>query len=486
MKRSAMRWVVTCVLAAMITGGCLERKGTAVGPNVGFGQEVSVGGFGVSSVDLLFVIDDSGSMEQEQDNLAVQIPALVRDLASPPDRDGDGSPDWNAVESLRIGITTTDVGIGSVSVRDSHCEPGGDDGALRGGVFEWRAGDDPDAFAGRVEETVASLGTEGCAFEQPLEAAARAVARADETGFPADEGLFAVIVVTDEEDCSVADDDAFFAAMTPGTYNVHCSRQVHQLTPVSELVDALRGDRAEEELVFAAIAGVPRELPADVTPDGLLSHPDMDYEEMDTTEGRRLAPVCEAFDDGGVSLGRADPGRRLVQVAQHVPGSVVTTICTDDFGPAIDEIGARIGSRVPGVCLVRELPGDATGGRVPCEATVTLAAGADCGVSPAYEPIGTDPDGRAICALAQVSDERPSGFFYDPDRDGCAQLVLTEDARPPLGSEVSVECFFPLLKDDGEQCARDAQCRSGWCDPIARACAPLPDLRDDGTPPTGG
>jgi hypothetical protein len=472
---------------AAATMGCLERKGAPVGPNVGYGQEVSVGGPGVSAVDVLFVIDDSGSMEQEQANLAVQIPALVRDLASPPDRDGDGHPDWNAVEALRIGITTTDVGTGRVSIEGSHCAAGGDDGALRGGVFEWRAGDDPDAFAARVGSTVESLGITGCAFEQPLEAAARTVARADETGFPADDGLFAVIVVTDEEDCSVADDDAFFGAAEPASYNVHCPRHAATLTPVSELVAAIRGARAEDELVFAAIAGVPRELPRDASPGDVLAHPDMAYREVDTgRSGLRLAPACELFDGRGELTGRADPARRLVEVADLVPGSVLTTICTDDFGPAIDEIGARIGERVPGVCLVREIP-STLGDRVPCEATVTLPPGEACDRFPGYAARGADDEtGRAVCALAQVDAEEPSGFFYDPDRDGCPQIVITEDARPPVGAELRVECFFPLHEPRGAQCARDSQCETGYCDRIERVCADLPALPTDSGPATGG
>ncbi|HBQ15047.1 MAG TPA: hypothetical protein DEF51_29290, partial [Myxococcales bacterium] len=122
------------VLTLPMLAGCLERRGTAIGPNIGFGQDVSVGDFGVTRVDLLFVIDNSGSMSQEQDNLAVQIPALVRDLVSPPDHDADGEPDWAAVESLRIGIATTDVGTGSVMYPGSRCAPRGEDGALREGL----------------------------------------------------------------------------------------------------------------------------------------------------------------------------------------------------------------------------------------------------------------------------------------------------------------------------------------------------------------
>ena len=69
MQRSVRLSVVTCVLfsggalfSAGLVSGCLERPGAPIGPEIGFGQEVTIDGPGVSAVDLLFVIDDSGSV----------------------------------------------------------------------------------------------------------------------------------------------------------------------------------------------------------------------------------------------------------------------------------------------------------------------------------------------------------------------------------------------------------------------------------------
>lgn len=481
------RWVVTCVSIAMATTsiGCLERKGTAIGPNIGFGQEVSIDGGGVSAVDVLFVIDNSGSMSQEQSNLAVQIPRLVRELASPPDRDADGRPDWNPVEQLRIAITTTDVGIGASTIEDTGCTPDGDDGALVGGVFEWRTGDDPDAFAGRVRATVMGLGITGCGFEQPIEAAARAVEHADGTDFPGRDGLFAVIVVTDEEDCSVEDDAAFFSGAERGLYNVHCTRNREQLTPLDELADRIRGERAVEDFIFAAITGVPTDLASDATPEQILALPSMQLREVaHPILGLRVEPVCEFIDDAGMSLGLADPARRLVELAALVPDSVLTTICTDDFGPALSEIAARIGARVPGVCLVRELPSSG-GAEVPCEIRVTLPTGMGCEAFPGYTLLEESAEGRAICDLAQVPGGEGSGFFYSPDHETCAQLVITPDALPPIGAEVHAECFFALLRPLDEACVRDSQCESAYCDRVTDLCAPYPEVPGETPPATG-
>jgi hypothetical protein len=469
-----------CALSFVLVG-CLERDTGRVGPEVGFGQDVSLAGSGVTEVDVMFVVDTSPSMAHERINLAAQIRSLVYDLASPPDRNSDSVPDWNPAQSLRIGIVTTDVGTGSVTFESTTCEPNGDDGRLVGGVFEWQTGDDPDAFAASVRDVVSGLPGDGCAFEQPLEATARAMAHADEYGFPRQDGLLAVVLVTDEDDCSVANDDLFFSAIAPGEPNIHCAKYRAQLTPNAELLQVIQGGRDPYNFVFAAITGIPRGL-RDNSPTAVLNDPLMQDEFIDPV-GPGLLQVreaCEFVDpETGDSLGEAAPARKIVEFAALVPDSVLTTICTDDFGPAVHEIGERVGSRVPGVCLVRAIPDAA--GTVPCEATVTLPEGETC-TQPGYSEIGRDGD-RAICAIAQVAEgSTEGGFYYDADNDDCPQLAFTEPAIPPIGSDVNAQCFFQLFRADGEQCARASQCGSGFCDPIARTCAPPPPVEGPGEP----
>lgn len=486
MQKSGSLSMVTCIfLAALAAGGCLERPGVPTGPEIGFGQKVSIDQRGVSAVDLLFVIDDSASMEQEQANLATEIRQLVRDLAAPPDRNSDGAPDWAAVQSLRIAVANTDVGTGTIQYPGSHCHPGGDDGMLHGGIFEWGPDEDPDAFADAVGEVVANIGISGCAFEQQLEATARALARARDNNFPRDDALLAIIVVTDEEDCSVADDDRFFGALV-GDPNVHCTRNHHLLTRIADLADEIRGPRAPEDIVFAAIAGIPRDISPDATPQQILAHPDMQYMEVDLGSGLEPRRACEFIDPvSRRSLGRASPARRIVELASHFPGSVLHSICTNDFGPAIREIASRIGERVSGVCLARALP-DSGGGPVPCTVSVVMPDGEPCSSVPGYTRVKVDEMGREVCEVAQVAPgSGEEGFYYDGTNESCPQLVLTEGAVPPYGAVLSAECFFKLLLELGEQCARHTQCESGWCEPIERVCVPLPATVEDPAPPTG-
>lgn len=84
------------------------------------------------TLDLLFVVDNSGSMAEEQRALAEQFPVMVRSLATG-DLDDDGRPDVQPVGDLRVGVITTNLGAGGFEsgagcrIRDGE----GSDGVLR-------------------------------------------------------------------------------------------------------------------------------------------------------------------------------------------------------------------------------------------------------------------------------------------------------------------------------------------------------------------
>jgi len=129
-----------------------------------------------TSSDLLFVVDDSASMSEEQAQLADAFGALVE-----------------AVEEtgadFRIGIVTTDVS-------------GETAGAMRGDLLTPDTDDLEGAF---LEQALA--GTDGDKDEQGLEAARLAVELAE--GFPRDDAGFHVAFFSDEDDHSPDEVDAY-------------------------------------------------------------------------------------------------------------------------------------------------------------------------------------------------------------------------------------------------------------------------------------
>lgn len=323
-------------------------------------------------VDMIWVVDNSNSMAQEQNNLAINFPVLVDALTNPPDADGDGELDFPPLMDLRIGIVTTDLGVGS-NEGVIGCDAGtGEEGNF---VTEARAtmgpcmgvtssapgwlqfdGTDPDGFTEEFA-CIAQLGTDGCGLEQQLEASLLAVQGAQGTGHPNEgflrsDSLVAIVYVTDEDDCS-ASDDAIFAG-TPdarerfGPYGRRCAENPDSLHPISRYVNAFKAlalDRAGDVIV-AAITGVPDDLtenPRDVDFDALLADPRMQYR-PDPDEETQLAPACNF---GGV--GSAIPARRIVEVVRDFGedgNAIIASICQPDLSPTLRAIAELVSERL--------------------------------------------------------------------------------------------------------------------------------------------
>ncbi|MBX7190960.1 MAG: hypothetical protein K1X94_02825 [Sandaracinaceae bacterium] len=348
-------------------------------------------------LDLLLVVDDSNSMAEEQALLHEQLPRIAAILASG-DRDGDGVQDFPALESVHIGVTTTDLGAGSASGVPT-CEPGwGDDGLLLdaprasgssscASSYEPFAAYDesaPDGLEGFVSQVacVANVGTSGCGFEQQLEATLLALSPSAPTdwtaagyvsptflgdraphgdgengGFVRASSILAIVEITDEDDTSVLDTGLFepsdprFASTPLNLRGFTYGDPSHGVVqPVSRYVDGLAGLRSDPaDLVFAAMTGVPSGAVADP------AHVDYDALEAETAMvptldalGTNLVPSCSS------SNGMAFPPSRLVATARGLEergaATVLASICDPSFDALIDGLIERIAARAAGSC----------------------------------------------------------------------------------------------------------------------------------------
>jgi hypothetical protein len=204
-------------------------------------------------MDILFVIDNSGSMGQEQDNLAANFPHFISVLESFTNADGD-------LIDYHVGVTTTGVsksyqtqtipGWPNLSQSQS-----GDDGQLQAKpacnmTNRWLARGEADVAS--KFSCAASVGTSGPATEMPLEGLRLALtdrmADGANAGFLRDDALLAVVILTDEDDCSRSDNH-FTLALGESL----CGAP----TPVASYVaaiDDVMGDR--DRWAAAIIAGV--------------------------------------------------------------------------------------------------------------------------------------------------------------------------------------------------------------------------------------
>ncbi len=160
-----------------------------------------------SAVDILFVVDDSGSMRHERDNLRANFPGFIAELDAFRNSDGD-SLDY------RVAVTTTTPDYDYIDRRpilgDVPVSVDGANGELLrncGAPRPWLERGDAamaDTFA-CLADVPAALGV----LEMPLHAVELAFgARVDDgtnAGFLRDDALLAVVILTDEDDCSRPD-----------------------------------------------------------------------------------------------------------------------------------------------------------------------------------------------------------------------------------------------------------------------------------------
>ena len=560
MRRSSQ---ILCAVVALFAVGCLERELRPVNPCTTSRVERRINPQNVDTVDVLFMVDNSGSMREEQALLREEIPRMIRVLASG-NRDDDPELEFNAVRSMHVGVITSDMGAGSPpSPTDvPTCDPGfGDDGIMvntatasdcdttfpsRVFAFE-REGGNPDAFGAEIG-CVADLGTGGCGFEQQLEATLKALSPASPTDFVASDYLaptfaggtsghggpgganegflrpdsaLAIVLLTDEEDCSVPNYDLFYSNTHEGRanpLNLRCSRFPGELYGVERYIEGLAQLRESRSLlVYAAIVGIPGDLAGSTVEayDAMLADARLDEIEVDTsalTPGPdSLAPSCDTEN------GFAYPPRRIVEVARGLEelgaSTTVQSICAASFAPAIDVIIDRLIDALGGACLPRPLNQNADG-TVACEVYELFPPGLRCAdadldfvaTERGMSATGEVTTERELCLVPQITPtlgaaRSARGWYYDDASEDAArncagnltpQRVAFSLLDPPPGAEVRLNCTQAILPPSEGEAQLGSFCtphttgagnvcplgvvpsmsteHNFSCDPVTRAC----------------
>ncbi|MBX7192811.1 MAG: hypothetical protein K1X94_12170 [Sandaracinaceae bacterium] len=512
-------------IAGLLVAGCDERP-VGVVPPCTHSERGLWAATEPSALDLLLVIDDSASMAEEQAALIAELPRLF-EILTHGDLDGDGGQEFTAFPWIHAGVVTADLGAGPVLV--PGCSEGlGDDAILRqssrrgspcqsrypSSVFTFGGGASNDEVVSQLG-CVTDVGTSGCRFVQPLEAALKALAPVsarswtatdyDPPRFLSVEGVpdgtagqgegpnleflrpgavLAVLVLTDDDDCSVRDDGLFdpddprFAG-TP--LDLRCARAADHPSierPIERYVRGLSGlRRSPDTFVFGVIAGVPTTLEPVEDLERALAEARASVRVDDT--GAQLVPSCTS------GRGEALPPVRLLETARDLDALgarvTVSSICGDSLAPAIDAFAAALARTQPIGCLYQPLVrGD--GGLVDCSMYELLAAGQRCdeGRGRTLEELVVDDtgSGRALCHVAQVAlGATDPGWFYD-DTGAALELCgwpyrigFVHGAEPGPGAEHRMVCARSVEVDSSREpwCdadhARTTPCRVGmFCD----------------------
>jgi hypothetical protein len=356
------------------------------------------------AVDILFVVDNSGSMGGEQGTLAQSFGSFINVLEA-----------QEVGANYRIGVTTSE---GSGNIRATSCRS-----RLFEFLFEWEFGTideqqrgclDSCAFEtidvaepwleksdGRTNlppgidfaqalECVGPQGINGPGYERPLEAMRNALVN-NPQGFLRDDALLAVIFVTDEADCSADQNTIGWMQTTgtvfwstpdratsgacwnagvactggPGVYDTCFSQDYDMqgqptnnpdeavLFPVQRYIDVLTDiaeqkqiDGGQGEVLVALLAGVPVDYPET----GVLPYADSVFPNFNEEFG--IGPSCNQ----GAETIQDPPGIPPVRLREFAEAFAseernIFSVCSADYGVALTQIAAAIGEINERACV---------------------------------------------------------------------------------------------------------------------------------------
>ena len=451
-----------CVVVCLLLAGCPDRTIAVLDPvdNGEIQKDIPIS----ADIDILFVIDNSGSTSDKQTVFAANFPKFVDAL------DGfvGGRP------NLHIGVVSTTVDIG-VDGFGGACHPAtADDGRLHATASTTGCPTPTGAYisdiaqpSGRVTNytgtlsdtlsCIAQLGAVGCGFEAPLEAMKRALdgSRPENAGFLRDGAFLAVVILTDEDDCSVADKSLFsipsdqagpgdfrcqpmvayncdtaISPTTPGTYTNCSVRTKSYLEDPATYAQFLGTVKPPGRTVVALIGGER----ATTISTGAITDPFM--------QPLALLPSCHTTLDGHNAIGR--PAIRLGDfVDRFADDGLFESVCQSDYSQALTDIGKLLFTKIS-PCLDGHLD---TTDRDPTNPGMQL----DCAISDVQTADSGHDNEQQIPACVMSAPETPAAggarpcWWIKSNPAVCAtttglELHVERTGSAPTGTTVRVRC----------------------------------------------
>ena len=435
------------------------------------------------NVDLLFLVDDSASMQSSQTNLLRNFPAFMNALKNLP----------GGLPNIHVAVVSSDMGAGDGSI--GSCDATGG----KNGIFQYAArgactstGLDPGAtyisdiagvrnYTGNLEDTfscIAALGEEGCGFEHQLAAITRALGAdgrpppAENVGFLRPDAYLAIVLITNEDDCSAPAGSLLFDTASNRTLmsqlgpagNFRCNEFGHLCDGVHPSRYAPGGDinatQTYGECVSAEDGTLLRVADVVAGLKALKNDPDNQImvasisgartpyvvhwkEPSDADNGPwpEISHACTASDGS-----YADPSPRLADfVAGFGANGLQLPICADEFAPALQRIADKIGQQFTKPCFterVAKRPGTATD---DCT-VVSHTPNAVGGVIDSSVPPCSDTGGAGPCWQLVAGQGTCTGQTVD--------VLPDPGLPPPTWQTASVECALctPGMPDAATGC----------------------------------
>ncbi len=456
---------------ALFALGCPDRSIARVDPvaSGAYIKDIPVS----SDIDLLFVIDNSVSTRDKQTIFASNFANFVSALQHFP----GGFP------NVHIGVVTSTVDVGVDSFGPA-CHPvSGQNGVLQAAPLDSMATCKPATierflvdvaqadgtrmrnYTGALSDAlscISQVGEGGCGFEAPLEAMKRALdgSHGENAGFVRPGAFLAVVILTDEDDCSgkpalwtqstqiVGKDDfrcvdtayqcdASISPSAPGTYTRCKVRHDGLLVDPAAYVQFLLGLKGPSRVAVAVIAGDPT-TSISTGPLTIASGPSM----TPITEALALQPSCSTMLAGTVAIGR--PALRLADfLGNFGDRGLFRTVCQSDYTQALEDIGMLL-FRAVSPCLEGKLDTRDTDAGNP-------GLQPDCKLSELQDP---DTDAQVEtqippCPMLAVDQPDPAGaracWWVKSNPAACStetqlEVHIERTALPPPNTTVRVAC----------------------------------------------
>ncbi len=455
------RALASLLLIPLVLSGCPDRTISSVKTT----QEGEVKkDIPVSAdVDILFVIDSSASTTDKQTVFAANFPKFVQALDAFP----TGRP------NIHIGVVSTTVDIHTPGFGPGCPSPApNDDGLLQNtprvagctppnGRFlsdiKNATGTRTTNYAGSLESSlscIAQLGATGCGFEAPLEAMKRALdgSRPENAGFLREGAFLAVVILTDEDDCSVKDPAIFALPATQvGAGDFRCQPLFAYRcdTPISATAGGsyancrVRTDSyLQDPAIYAQFLSTVK--PAGKSVVALIAG---DPKPNITTgplgmQQLALQPSCMATINGNLALGR--PALRLAEfIKPFGDHGLFRTVCQSDYSQTLTEVGKLLFKAIS-PCLEGALD-------VADVDPANPGVQPDCTVSDIQNPDTTHEHETQMDTCHMTDPTTPAGggarpcWWVAPNAASCAtdsklELHIERSSPPTPGTAVRVAC----------------------------------------------
>jgi hypothetical protein len=377
MRHVSRLYGIAGLAAASLLTACPDREVSELKPDQGKVEYKDIPVTVNRDLDLLFVIDNSGSMGEEQDSLKANFPKFIDVL----------NTIQGGLPNVHIAVINSDMGTlgGPPILGTGGCANNGTDGVMRelpGQPNVRYISDIKDDVTGtrtanytgslsNVFSQMAAVGTGGCGFESHLGSMRRALDNPTNAGFLRPDAYLAVIIIADEDDCSLkpGQGGAFFGQTSLSDIQSYACFKASTVCDETETIGDSPGPRtncrtndasptAEKISAFVDYLKSKKTDPKLLIVGGIIGNSTPVAVTTRTLQNGKivpkLVPSCTYQAPVG-GLQRADPGVRLETFLKSFTNTTTTTICKSDLSDGLVQIAQLLKTIIGSPCIDSDL-----------------------------------------------------------------------------------------------------------------------------------